>query len=389
MNNFASQMMTLFHGLERAHGTYSLIKNKKRSKDQKILGQAVTKMEPVTELLWSDHLSGIDGLGIIPIRDDSTCYFGAIDVDVYDGLDIREVIKKIVENELPLVPCRTKSGGLHLYTFLSEPTPAKLVRQKLNHFAAVLGFSGSEIYPRQDEVLASQGDMGQWINMPYFNCEKTDRYAYDQNAEGLSIKEFIKIATDGRKTQGEFDSFTVELLPDLQDGPPCLQFLVTKGFMAGTRNDGMFNLAIYLKRSKPDSWQSLVNEFNIKFFDPPLLAHEIEGVIKSVRKKDYDYTCGKAPLNPHCNSGVCRLRKYGVGALIDMPILAALTKYDSRPPIWFVDVEGGGRLELETADLQNQQRFQKVCLDMLNIMTPIVKPGYGPTSFVAYSQTSP
>ena len=34
-----------------------------------------------------------------------------------------------------------------------------------------------------------------------------------------------------------------------------------------------------------------------------------------------------------------------------------LTKQDSEPPIWFLDVEGG-RLELETDDLLNQNRFQ-------------------------------
>jgi hypothetical protein len=366
-------MMTLFKGLDRAYGTYSLVRSSKTDKN-KILGEAITKHAPVTEQLWEDHLAGRTGIGIVPIRDDSMCFFGAIDVDVYD-LDYVPTLKLIEDNELPLIPCKTKSGGLHLYTFLSEATPASLVRQKLSHYAALLGFAGSEIYPRQNEVLSERGDIGQWINMPYFDAENTVRFALDKNNEGLSIKQFVERALASRKTMAEFEAFTVALLPDLSDGPPCLQYLVTRGFVAGTRNDGLYNLGVYLKKQSPDSWAQLLNDFNIKFFDPPLLSNEVEGVVKSLKKKEYDYSCSKAPLKPHCNSGLCRTRKFGVGALLDMPVLTALTKYDTNPPIWFVDVDGGGRLELETNDLQNQMRFQKICLDSLNVLTPIVKPG--------------
>jgi len=369
------RLSELFHGLERAYGTYDLRHAARDGGDpNKVKGEAVTLLRPLTKMVWADHLTGKVGLGVVPIRDDSTCYFGAIDVDVYEGLNVVEVLIKVADYELPLIACRTKSGGLHLYTFLREPTPAALVRQKLSHYAALLGFAGSEIYPRQDQVLSDRGDVGQWINMPYFDGDRTDRYAYDHRGEGLTLTAFLDLAYTRRYSAREFEAFTVELRPDLSDGPPCLQLLVSRGFMPGTRNDGLYNLGVYLKRKSPDGWQTLLNEMNVHHFDPPLLANEVEGVIKSLRRKSYDYTCGKAPLRPHCNAGVCRGRKFGVGALLDMPVLTALTKYDSKPPLWFVDVEGGGRLELETADLQNQQRFQRVCLEALNVMTPLVKP---------------
>ena len=50
-----------------------------------------------------------------------------------------------------------------------------------------------------------------------------------------------------------------------------------------------------------------------------------------------------------------------------------MTKYNTSPPIWFVDVEGGGRVELSTDDLQSQLRFQKRCIDTLNSMPPVMK----------------
>lgn len=376
-DNIISEFMKIFHGLERAYGTYSLKNSTSKSTTggNKKIGKATTLYQPVTKLIWSDHLSGKEGIGIIPIRDDSTCFFGAIDVDIYDGLKIEEMLKTIEENELPLIPCYTKSGGIHLYTFVNEPVPARLIREKLTVFAAVLGFSGSEIYPRQDTVLSEKGDIGQWINVPYFNYKDTTRFAIDLTGKKLTVEKFFNAVDAVKKSAKEFEAFTVELLPDISDGPPCLQFLLTKGFSSGTRNDGMFNLGIYLKRMNSDSWKTLIDEFNMKFFDPPLSSQEISGVVKSLDKKDYEYNCSKIPLKPHCNSSLCRLRKFGVGPILDMPVLTALTKYDTKPPIWFVDIEGGGRLELETADLQNQQRFQRVCLEALNVMTPIVKPG--------------
>ena len=71
---------------------------------------------------------------------------------------------------------------------------------------------------------------------------------------------------------------------------------------------------------------------------------------------------------------LCRQRKFGIGGLIGMPQLNGLTKFDSNPPIWFVDVEGGGRLELATEDLQSQQRFQRKCMESLNTFPPPLKP---------------
>ena len=51
-----------------------------------------------------------------------------------------------------------------------------------------------------------------------------------------------------------------------------------------------------------------------------------------------------------------------------MPAVHSLTKFNTNPPIWFLDVDGGGRLELETDDLHNQRRFQRKCMERLNVL---------------------
>jgi hypothetical protein len=57
---------------------------------------------------------------------------------------------------------------------------------------------------------------------------------------------------------------------------------------------------------------------------------------------------------------------------MSLPNLSNLTKFDSNPPIWFLDVEGSGRMELITEDLQLQARFQKRCMETLNFMPPLI-----------------
>ena len=85
MSNNPSVLAPLFHalfaGLERAHGAYNRI-NQSRE-DGKLKGDAVTKREPVTDALWAQHLEGQNGLGIVPVRDDATSVFAAIDNDSF------------------------------------------------------------------------------------------------------------------------------------------------------------------------------------------------------------------------------------------------------------------------------------------------------------------
>jgi hypothetical protein len=159
----------------------------------------------------------------------------------------------------------------------------------------------------------------------------------------------------------------------IKDGPPCLQALCSQGFPEGTRNNGLFNVGIYLKKLAPASWEDRVVEHNQKYFAPPLPNNEVQLVIKQLGKKDYRYKCKDAPLNSFCNSGLCRTRKYGIGGNgPDSPTLSSLSKYASEPPLWFLDINGR-RIELETDSLFNQAAFQKACLERLNLLPPTLK----------------
>ena len=366
--------MALFEGFDGAYGTHGEMKRNAEKHDKmEIKATARTIRAPVTPKLWADHLGGVHPIGIIAIRRDNLCMFGCIDIDEYD-MDLGEIATKLVEYKLPLVPCRTKSGGLHLYLFMAEPVEAELVQVKLRELAAGLGFGGSEIFPKQKTVLWESQDLGVWLNMPYFNGDKTERYCVAPNGRGLSLRQFLAKAEGLRQTEDEMISLRVADKEDkeFKDAPPCLQHLAATKFPEGQRNKGLFGLGVFLRRKHPDKWDEMIQDMNQRFISPPLPAAEILQIIKSLRTKDYKYSCKDSPLANHCNAGLCRTRKYGVGGEGSMPTIENLTKLNSDQPVWFLDV-GGIRVEMTTDDLQNPLRFQKRCMEVVGIVVPIPK----------------
>ena len=80
MEDKVKKFKSIFYGLDRAYGQY---KSDGQSVNGKAGGQAYILKKPVTDQLWIDHIEGKDpSLGIIPIRDDSTCIWGCIDLSL-------------------------------------------------------------------------------------------------------------------------------------------------------------------------------------------------------------------------------------------------------------------------------------------------------------------
>ena len=149
MEERIKKFKSIFYGLDRAYGQY---KSDGQSVNGKAGGQAYILKKPVTDQLWIDHIEGKDpSLGIIPIRDNSTCLWGCIDIDTYP-LDHKKIVRKIRELKLPLVMCRSKSGGAHVFLFVKEPVKAKIIRDKLIEWAGEIGYANCEIFPKQIEI---------------------------------------------------------------------------------------------------------------------------------------------------------------------------------------------------------------------------------------------
>ena len=140
----------IFEGLDVAYGQHQ---SERKRADGKQEGKSYIVKKIVTEELWEAHLAGEGpSLGIIPIMADNTARWGCIDIDTYP-IDYRSIINSFRKLQIPLVPCRSKSGGLHLFLFFKKPIAAKLIREKLREVAAALGYSSVEVFPKQSTIL--------------------------------------------------------------------------------------------------------------------------------------------------------------------------------------------------------------------------------------------
>ena len=180
----------IFSGLTIAYGQYQPGERGENGKQQ---GKAFIVRGAVTEELWENHLTGKGpALGIIPITESNDCRWGCIDIDEYN-FDHLSLIKSIRSNKLPLIVCRSKSGGAHVFLFTKENIPASLMQSKLKSMATILGYEGSEIFPKQTEILVDRGDTGNFLNLPYYNEMKGLRYAINDTGTSCALQEFFEL----------------------------------------------------------------------------------------------------------------------------------------------------------------------------------------------------
>jgi len=313
MQNFRK----IFEGNNSAYG--QLILSGETTDKGKAIGKAFIKREPIPDQLWQDHLDGKDpALGVIPINEENMCRWGCIDVDEYN-LDHKKLAASIKSHNFPVVMFRSKSGGAHLFLFTTEFIPAILMQSKLKMMSEALGFGGSEIFPKQTEILVERGDTGNFLNLPYHGGIRGLRYAMDAEGNAISLEDFCNSFDQLVQTPKQVQELIVIKAAEasneaFKDGPPCLNRLADEGFGEGSRNNGLFNIAMYHKQASPDDWQDAVSKSNQTYFDPPLPYQEVNALINSIGKRGYDkYRCKDQPICGVCNAAKCRTKKFGVG----------------------------------------------------------------------------
>jgi hypothetical protein len=189
----------------------------------------------------------------------------------------------------------------------------------------------------------------------------------NDEGQSLSVEEFYKHYDDVVLTPKQLKEISVaDESRELKDGPPCLETLMAEGFPEGTRDNALYQYAVYAKKAFPDHWQDKIAEFNHKYMDPSLSIAQVNKTIKQHEKKEYAYKCKDQPMCSHCNSNLCRQRIHGVGPDYEHKF-GDLTKYQSDESVWFLNVDGQ-RLELTTDQLFDQSKFRKACMDNLNVL---------------------
>jgi len=364
--SYAEKFAAIFDGLQEAYGTYRVDRKNANGKNT---GKATVHREPRTINLWENHLSGDgDALGIIPINADNMVRWGCLDIDQYP-LDHSALVKKIRALKIPMIVFRSKSGGAHCYFFSTEWMSAKDMQETLHHVGAALGYGDVEIFPKQIKLHLQRGDVGNFLNLPYFDHENGLRYAIQNDGSAATLEEFFELYEKFVQTPEQLLALTVDTdeVQPIKDGPPCLQHLCAQKISEGSRNNGLFNIGVYLRKAFSDSWENEILKYNNDCIDPPLPLNEVNTVARQLNKQDYAYKCKDAPINAFCNAQLCRTRKYGIEAAASGAIIANLRKYNSQPPVWFLDVNSEP-VELDTDTFLNQTIFQKACVEQLNFM---------------------
>lgn len=393
MSDLVERFSKRFAGLARAGGRYVVPDGAKPDAHGKVLGRAWTAHVPATVENWEAHLSGKKvtvrdeatnepvtgalGLGVVPIREDDTVVFGAIDIDVY-SLDLKALVAKVLELALPVVVCRTKSGGAHIYLFFSAPARADLARERLSEWAIALGHPGVEVFPKQSIISEYSDAKGSWINLPYVGGNRSLRYALKDDGSAMTLEEFLDAADRRAVTPDQVEDF--ELPPDpiaddaFEEGPPCLQTLARIGF-GEWGNNGLFNVAVYLKKRFGEGWEDHLEAYNSRYEGLGLGNRDLATIAKSVRKRDYFYKCKDQPIVAVCNKTTCARRAYGIGGGSGGSgvVIGSLTKVMTDPVTWIVEVDGA-EIEIATEQLLDQRKFAAVVVERASKLPNPVKP---------------
>jgi hypothetical protein len=341
-DDLVQRFAALFAGNDQYHITC----NVKRAKDK----QNVTQKSAYTLDNIRAHLGGGVGIGTSPLLRDSTCRFAAIDIDCQDGadeVDFKSIADRVAKAGLPLVVCRTRSGGAHLYLFLLHPAPAKLIRTLIKSWADKLNIAGTDCLLPSVDFQQQEDDglprISRSINLPYHDVDKTVRYAFAADGETrLTLAQFLDRAEAKRA-----DPRLLVSIPEDEQGqaPPCVQRMIKDGVPAGLRNEGLTQIAIYLKRVDKDDVLPRLAIINDRVVDPPLKMDELRKIAKSTARRDYLYRCKIEPSKGLCDSAVCVTREFGIkpseqnqnevaAALADLPAIDDIARVQ--------DSEAGG-----------------------------------------------
>lgn len=364
------RFMALFRGNVRSFGTFN----------PKAKSPMLTVKTAYSDEHIRSHLEGELGIGMVPILDDDTCWWAALDIDVHGPngvkVDLVQIEQKVTRLNLPLVVCRSKSGGAHCYVFLKEAQPVARVRAMLTRWAGMIGNPQCEIFPKQATLAIPKGDaerpLGNWINLPYYEAEATERWAIDGGKQ-VSLEYFLELA-EGRRT--DFSEFVDQVVDEYMNGPPCVQRMLEDKVDEGGRNTAMYQAGIFLKRAYPENWREKAAEFNKNAFVTPLEAREFRILTNSINKKDYKYKCREEPCRSLCNQQLCRTRQWGItdddSEANEIPLFENVEKIIATPIRWALTVKNRV-IEVTTQELFNYEIVRQRVGEKLHLVLPRIK----------------
>ena len=348
----------------------------------------------ITEEDYTQHLNGTKSIGIQPCDDDGLARFGAIDIDpkVYKNLDIKFYLDTIQQKQLPLIPIKSKSGGLHLYIFTKELVKAKVIKDFLEQVLFLFKLPiTTEIFPKQTRLGTNTDDQkvnGNFINLPYFN--KNERVALDPSGQEMTLDLFLEVVAINLMTSTKLKEISDNIIKteltggaeEFKDGPPCLEIL-SKEKMDDGRDRFLYNYMVFAKKKYADDWSKKVLQAGRNYFEfnATWTDDHIKMKIKQWEKETKGHTCSDELLAPVCVKSECVKRKFGIisDRKIDWPLMTNLIKVDFKPdPEYYLTVENkkGESVSVHAKDvnkLKDQKELRGLIMAQADIFPPPIK----------------
>lgn len=350
---------------------------------------------PLTDLHFHRHFNTVQGLGMIPILPSGNVKFGCLDID-NDDIDHVNLVTRIKNLGLPLYVFVTRSKAAHACFFIDgDGLGASIVQKRLYQWSLALGcgkdLKEAEVFPKQQDV-DRPGAVGNYINLPFFQEFAEDLEPDDhrgkfvtQDGRYVGIEEFVAVAEQhDPKMSMPLPIRTVAF----SDGPPCLETLQQKGIPEGMRNLGLYNVGVYFKKSNPEEWEDLLQAYNNKFMVPPfhgskMPKKEMMMLIRSLRKKEYQYKCKEDPIASVCESSLCKTRAHGIRTKeellrakvdgLDVPI-KQLIRYETDPVTWGLVMPNDHIVKVSGGELQQYAILSRHIMDARTELPPLLKP---------------
>lgn len=287
--------LRLFDGNQDRH----LVLSGKPKKNDK--GKIETKARlddgPLTTEMVRAHIEGDMSIGVSPVRSDSKCLFGVLDIDWYD-MPEDDVVRVAERLRTPCAAFRTKSRGLHVYVFTTEPVPARHMHDYLVVLRKRLGkkiAAETEMFPKATQTVVNPGDKPTSVNLPLRGQQRELAFLIDGDG--------FKKAIDDKEPAGilshidENCRIDGQAMRDIADAQPTLD-TSDIGYKVpdnpAGRNDLLLRVAASMQvRGWPDSELEAeirrLNgdaKFHHLFAVGPLTESEIVNILKRTKRLD-------------------------------------------------------------------------------------------------------
>lgn len=201
---------------------------------------------PVTgqfgEAEFSAHIAGEIGIAGQALLTKETVRWAAIDVDYYNEDTYTHILYLIQDKGMPLIPCWSKSGNLHIYLFLSEEIGVQGVVDFLGHVANLLGLNPDHTELRPLQTKAGKKGNSVPLNLPYFG-DVTGRVTKSDGIGIEPIESFLDEAESKSLSGVDFKSWQIKLL---FNAPACVMKYFHTGEKEGTSTANYTLAARYL-----------------------------------------------------------------------------------------------------------------------------------------------